>query len=351
MADIIERSNRLRNSRERHDILKQMNDKDNKQMINMIKELKKSAISVGSADFWILNFDNYLKQYENTVKCHTMYDAINSGLCADGDKTVYYYQFDRVFNNKVSRKDTCVIIPNFEGQSICPGHIIFKNLRFSNESDIDKIESVELEIGDQIMDRVHTSVFPQLRKIYKINDKSVIPIQIFINGVPRIEHFNYRLNIITKKGYADQVFTVLLDGYNSNSYNEMTFLEIPFFQEQFPGSDIGRVISNTDNRQKVNIGFNHPVYYLIVKTSKKCRCSLRLDNLLEIPLESDENGIVYLTPSMSLKDCAEYGLNFSQFNMAELIMDTDEHIEVEVYAVSIRMLTCRSGMAGISYSK
>lgn len=254
---------------------------------------------------------------------------------------------DKKFSNYINR--TC---------NDSSSELIFKNLRFKNQTDAKKIAYFQLEIGGQYIDQIYPEVFKQLRKIYNEEDTRVIPFYLFIHGMIGLLYHVIRINTVTNDNITKGDIVIQYDTYKNLNHTELELksddsdkmpkLEIPIFLLNYDGEDSTELVPETNNTYKIRCNFNHPNYHLW-SDIKYNKYQLILNGNNNITLTPDENNILNLTPSHDVDDLLQYGLNFSRVDHIKIQFRDSKKRKIKLYGIHWNMLRIICGMAGTYY--
>lgn len=230
-------------------------------------------------------------------------------------------------------------------------YMIFKNLRFKNENDANKIKSIEYVIGGTRTDKIYSEIFPQLRKIYNINDDKVIPFHLFIDGMCGLYFHEITINVTLEDNIFEHNITIQYDVHKNLNYNQNIFtkpeLKIPTYICE---CQIGttQLYPNHNNVQGILLYFNQPTYYMITDNVHK-EYKLINHNDDEITLNKDENNIIHLTPSTDISDLTRYGINFSRYSDTLFTFKSPKNEKIKLYSIHWNSLSVVDGCANLSY--
>ncbi len=203
-----------------------------------------------------------------------------------------------------------------------------KNFKI-NRKYLDLIESIELSIDVQKIDKVYTQDFEVLYKNFKINTESddmytSIPINtLFTLFLPKFHEV--RLTFImndNKPDNWDNDQLLKYDAYNCNTYNSDICKEVI----------IRQVVVN-------ELILSHPVTRIIIKTDSKEKLNLEVDGILKLSIEGE-----------SYKNYMIFNMNEINFSRIQKSRFLHPDISVRMIAVNLNVLRFASGMAGLAYS-
>lgn len=216
---------------------------------------------------------------------------------------------------------------------------IYRNLRFENEEDINKIEYIELFIGGSRHDRIYMDFYHNLQKLYEIN---TIPLYYFKFGLISLLRYNIELNI-KFKNESDNYVKILVDKYKNCNRTNRSY-EFMIYQNQ-------NIYFYNDKNQ---LNLNHPCYLLIAnKKLKNIKLKLKKDKESEVEefkLEQDNNNIIYLTNNKDLNHFSR-SLNFTKIYRSFLHYECDDEEGLRITAINSHVSRMLSGMCGLAFSK
>jgi hypothetical protein len=224
----------------------------------------------------------------------------------------------------------------------------FSNIR-TNVKDAD-LEYVQLEIGGNIIDRVHGNILKVLRDLYGIKDKTVIPFGIFSdnNYFPVLAQQEIRIMLNLKTGIKfNNLFSINADLYELNPYpaNECASHATHNYLYrciQAPGSVI---LNGTCKHQ---LYFVDNVQYLIIKSDNQINSlNINLANrdgrlFKRINVQNlTRNGEYYVIPFVQNNNNLKDGLNCSVLDLTlEFVFAENKITEVNVFGVSSKEAKC-----------
>lgn len=225
---------------------------------------------------------------------------------------------------------------------------IYKNLRFENEKNIDKIEHIILYIGGVKFDKFYGDFYKQLQNLYEMKN---IPFYIFKNGLISQQYHEFEIDITFKNKETHDV-KILVDKYkncelSNRLYKFSTYQNYNFYIQ--PNKCDNKIY---DNKFTV---INHPVYLFI--SNKKIKNIKLIININvdsepeEFNLKQDENLIIHLTDNKDLNYFSNYFLNFSKIHSYKLKFDCDNYNNLKIIAINSHPVRMMNGMIGLMYSK
>lgn len=216
---------------------------------------------------------------------------------------------------------------------------IYRNLRFENEEDINKIEYIELQIAGTRHDRIYMDFYHNLQKLYEMN---TIPLYYFKFGLISLLYHDIQLQI-KFKNESDNYVKILVDKYKNCNRTDKSY-EFMIYQNQ--------AVYFYDDKKKLNL--NHPCYLLIAnKKLKNIKLKLQKDKeseLEEFKLEQDNNNIIYLTNNKDLNHFSR-SFNFSRIDYSYLHYECDDEEGLRITAINSHVSRSMSGMCGLAFSK
>lgn len=260
-----------------------------------------------------------------------------------------------VYSNNTRFKESCSLEQSgtklsFRLHSGDNSGVLLKNLKCSH---VENIESIELIIEHNRINKVYSESFDALRKLYDMNETE-IPIYLFKYGCPLFLYHFVEINVIMNHHIDNVILTYDLYEHDNEDLklatqtNNDTHLEIMLFQEQFCSNKIVK------GENEIDLHFNHPVYYLITlgHTNDNVQLQTPFGKLYLKPSLTTQNYKIYpLTPSMNLEDLKMYGLNFSKMDTVKLIVNSDEDSDLKVFGVNYQGMRIINGMGGLAFAK
>jgi len=260
--------------------------------------------------------------------------------------------------------NTDTIDKQYTTDSFCHEKYVIKNFRINNIDLFNKIDSIDLEIGGSQIERIYPEIFPNLRSLYGIDDKYIIPFSFMNTGINLLVYHGIRITIVFKKDYglrySDLSLSVDLGELEHSAYlkhsigasgwqtnqNQQTWMQNAFFQTQkeihdssyitkyktvedkikmkpyielMKGTDyssldpstftelraIQRKFNSPSNHDAAHrLNFNRNVFYLICNRQIKDIELLiqHTDHTETIIQLTQTNGLIKLTPSNNVKD-------------------------------------------------
>ena len=224
-------------------------------------------------------------------------------------------------------------------ESTKQNEFIYRNLRFENEEDVNKIEYIELLIGGSRHDRIYMDFYHNLQKLYEMNN---IPLYYFKFGLISFLYHDIELKI-KFKNESDNYVKILFDKYKNCNRTNKSY-EFMIYQNQ-------EVFFNDD---KKTLNLNHPCYLLIAnKKLKNIKLKLQKDKeseLEEFKLEQDNNNIIYLTNNKDLNHFSR-SFDFSKIDYSYLHYECDDEEGLRITAINSQVSRMMSGLCGLAFSK
>lgn len=224
-------------------------------------------------------------------------------------------------------------------ESTKENEFIYRNLRFENEEDINKIEYIELQIAGSRHDRIYMDFYHNLQKLYEMN---TIPLYYFKFGLISLLYHEIQLQI-KFKNESDNYVKILVDKYKNCNRTNKSY-EFMIYQNQD--------VLFYDDKKKFFL--NHPCYLLIAnKKLKNIKLKLQKDKeseLEEFKLEQDANNIIYLTNNKDLNHFSR-SFSFSKIDYSYLHYECDDEEGLRITAINSHVSRMMSGMCGLAFSK
>lgn len=219
---------------------------------------------------------------------------------------------------------------------------LFKNLRFKNKDDLDKVTKFELQVGGQNFNSF-TSCFYKAIGLFLEMDG--IPLYMFKEGLLMLKY--HETNIILNTNISDIV--LLVDKHMIRERNTVKNISLEYTVYQMHPSYM-KIQRNDDGLMSMDLYINHPLYFLIVG-QKIYDIKLYINRNVFV-VKQDINGIINLTNNLKLMDFATYSINAGKIDSFRLTYRCDENIEnIEYCAVCAQQVRTISGMSGMAYSK
>ncbi len=234
-----------------------------------------------------------------------------------------------------------------------PGEVI-KNLRINSNINVKNLH-FEIEIGGHRMDRIESSLFNVLRKIYHMKDDE-IPFYLLKNGIPYLAYHKITIGIESSTE-TTQAIVLSADIYTGSldaSGREVKY--ILCFQNQWISEKLLKPGFNEIyiRRHLIN-------YYILVESEYDGDIVLNFENktyqyqgklkLLKIG-EIDKIKIYSLTKSLKKEDICQYGINFSRVDLyrwdkCTLQINVDKEMPFHITTINSNAFGVAGGMAGL----
>jgi len=221
---------------------------------------------------------------------------------------------------------------------IMPKTTIVKNFRLRN---MNNVESIEIEIGGQRMDRIYKDVIPIMQNLYGV-DEDVIPLYFSVSGINSLDYHEIKLRVEYNVTCDDDA--LIFDIYKWKNQRNINNV---MYQLQFTGTDD----LSGDGLKKVKLNFNHPVLHLMLKNYSPEILELEFDDGDKFEIKREKK-----IGDISLYSIADFfydyknGINFSRIDRAKIIVKDTDLQTIDIYAINTQPIRCMSGMAGLAFS-
>lgn len=259
---------------------------------------------------------------------------------------------------------------------------VVRNFRIDDLNLLNNVERIVLQIGGCRIDCIYPEIFPQLRQLYGIKDKHILPFHFFTKGIKILKYHEIKLIFNLKKycsGHFNPNVSIELGELDVTTYsmvcNYTTYnlgsnqqvnngMETLLFQVCTNATFMNKRINKSDYDNEAHLYLYNLTYYIICnKQIRDVVLVIKIDDkdiILELP---QENNIIKLAPSNNVNDLIksgeylEYGLNMSCINHCLIrynyVNEKDKNSKKEedrFYGINHQQIRIMSGMAGLVWA-